>query len=92
MPDFPATYVDGATALRQSVRASLGEHGIALAKLEGGYLTTWGYDEISVLRDEVAHGPLRLAHGLARLTVDSPEFAAVLYAAAPRLRPDTLPG
>jgi Zn-dependent protease with chaperone function len=92
MPDFPATYVDGATALRQSVRASLGEHGIALAKSEGGYITTWGYDEISLLQDEGAHGPLRLARDLARLTVDRPEFAEALYAAAPHLRPRTLPG
>jgi predicted Zn-dependent protease len=91
MPDFLATYVDGVTAVRRSVRASLGEHGIALAKAEGGYLTTWGYDEISVLQDEGAHGPLRLARDLARLTVDQPDFAAALYAAAPHLRPRTLP-
>jgi beta-barrel assembly-enhancing protease len=92
MPDFPATYVDGVTAVRQSVRASLSEHGIALAKLEGGYLTTWSYDEISLLQDEGAHGPLRLARDLARLTVEHPDFAAALYAAAPQLRPPTLPG
>jgi Zn-dependent protease with chaperone function len=92
MRDFPATYVDGVTAVRRSVRASLGEHGIALAKSEGGYIATWGYDEISVLQDEGAQGPLRLARDLARLTVDRPDFAAALYAAAPHLRPRTLPG
>lgn len=91
MPDFIATYVDGVSAARRKVRASVGENGIALAKAEGGYLTTWGYHEISVLKDEGARGPLRLARDLARLTVDAPDFPAALYAAAPRLRPHTLP-
>ncbi|HKF74201.1 MAG TPA: M48 family metallopeptidase [Stellaceae bacterium] len=96
MPDFLASYVDGVSAARRRVRASVGEHGIALAKAEGGYITTWSYDEISLVQDEGSRGPLRLARDLARLTVDDPDFPAALYAAAPRLRPGTpsrrLPG
>lgn len=46
----------------------------------------WPYAALRLVADETRGGPLRLAFGERRLSVDDPAFAAALLAASPRLR------
>ena len=87
MSIFPASYVDGRTALRRWVTATLQQDGILLSDAEGQALAKWPWAEIVALEDESARGPIRLARGATRLTVEARGFAGALYAAAPVLRP-----
>ncbi len=65
---------------------TLADDGIALAGLSGEPSETWSYGSLSLRADELRRGPVRIAHGDARLTVDDPAFSAALLAAAPGLR------
>jgi beta-barrel assembly-enhancing protease len=56
----------------------------AAAGAEGG--AVWPYRALSLRADELRHGPVRLACGDARLTVEDRAFAAALAVAAPGLR------
>ncbi|HKW54140.1 MAG TPA: M48 family metallopeptidase [Stellaceae bacterium] len=58
--------------------------GAAAAGAEGGEV--WPYRALSLRADELRHGPVRLAYGDARLTVEDKAFGAALVVAAPALR------
>lgn len=87
MTAFPAHYVDGITATRHQVQVTLTASGLLIAGPEGGPVATWAYHEMTVVPDERADGPIRLAQGRARLAVEDPGFADALYTAAPKLKP-----
>ena len=65
---------------------TLAADGIALTDPGAEAGEIWSYRAVSLRDDELRHGPVRIAHGDARLTVDDPAFGAALMAAAPRLR------
>ncbi|HMK68655.1 MAG TPA: M48 family metallopeptidase, partial [Stellaceae bacterium] len=67
--------------------ATLQRDGILVCDADGKALAKWYWVEISALDDESMRGPIRLARGGARLTVEARGFAAALYAAAPSLKP-----
>jgi len=87
---FPASYVDGVTAIRHWVTATVRKDGILVADAGGRPVVVWPWPEIAALEDESRSGPIRLARGAARLTVEARGFAAALYAAAPALRPASI--
>jgi predicted Zn-dependent protease len=87
MSIFPASYVDGVTATRHWVTVTLRKEGIRVSDAEGRAVADWPWSELRVVDDEGMRGPIRLARGGARVTVEAPGFAAALYAAAPPLRP-----
>lgn len=87
MSIFPASYVDGVTATRHWVTLTLRKDGIRVSDAEGRAVADWPWPELHVVDDEGTRGPIRLARGTARITVEAPGFAAALYAAAPPLRP-----
>jgi predicted Zn-dependent protease len=62
------------------------DDGIRLAAAEGEAGEIWPYRSVSLRADELRKGPVRLAHGDARLTVEDPAFAAALAAAAPTVK------
>jgi beta-barrel assembly-enhancing protease len=61
--------------------------GLSLVASGGGTIAGWPYSAIRHLADEVRGGPVRLASGDARLTVEDRAFAAAVFARAPWLRP-----
>ena len=83
---------DGRKALRRAVTVTLVPEGIrvddgislAATSAEGGVL--WPYRSVSLRDDELRRGPVRVARGDERLTVEDPDFAAAVLAAAPDLR------
>ncbi len=62
------------------------DDGIHLAAAVGEAGEIWPYRSVSLRADELRKGPVRLARGDARLTVEDPAFAAAVMAAAPGLR------
>ncbi|HEX7966748.1 MAG TPA: M48 family metallopeptidase [Stellaceae bacterium] len=65
---------------------TLAADGIAIAEPGAEAGEVWSYRAVSLRDDELREGPVRIAHGDARLTVEDPAFAAALMTAAPRLR------
>jgi beta-barrel assembly-enhancing protease len=61
--------------------------GLSLVASSGSTLAGWPYSTVRYLADEVRAGPVRLASGDARLTVEDRAFAAAIFAQAPWLRP-----
>jgi predicted Zn-dependent protease len=61
--------------------------GLSLVARGGSIIAGWPYSAIRYLADEVRGGPVRLASGDARLTVEDRAFAAAIFAHAPWLRP-----
>ena len=62
------------------------DDGIRSAEAGGDAGEIWPYRSVSLRADELRKGPVRLARGEARLTVEDPAFAAAVMAAAPDLR------
>jgi len=62
------------------------DDGIRLAAAEGEGGEIWPYSSVSLRADELRKGPVRLARGDARLTVEDPAFASALAAAAPTVK------
>jgi Zn-dependent protease with chaperone function len=63
------------------------EAGLSLVASSGGVIAGWPYSAVRYLADEVRGGPVRLASGDARLTVEDRALAAAIFAHAPWLRP-----
>jgi predicted Zn-dependent protease len=61
--------------------------GLSLTVSSGGVIAGWPYSAIRYLADEVRDGPVRLASGDARLTVEDHAFATAVFTQAPWLRP-----
>ena len=62
------------------------DDGIGPAAARGDTGEVWPYRSVSLRADELRKGPVRLAHGEARLTVEDPAFGPAVMAAAPGLR------
>ena len=82
---------DGRRAARRPVTVTLVPEGLRLeenigAGTAGEVGEIWPYRALSLRADELRNGPVRVAHGDARLTVEDKTFAKALAAAAPGLR------
>lgn len=62
------------------------DEGIGAGAAAGEVGETWPYATLSLRADELRNGPVRIARGDARLTVEDKAFAKALAAAAPGLR------
>jgi len=65
-------YADGETATVHDVRLTLAGDGILIRDLSGGVMAVWRYDDLRIVQNPVAGGPVRLKNltrNLARLEI-----------------------
>lgn len=83
--EWPGRYLDGRTALAQTVRITIGTRGLQIAKPDRDTLW-WDYDEVRQTQGDYAGEQVRLERGAPfpeALLVDDAGFLAAIHAIAP---------
>jgi Zn-dependent protease with chaperone function len=81
-----ARLADGRRAASRIVAVEIAAAGIEIVDAAAGERWTWPIREVEAVREERRAGPLRLARGDARLTVECPAGAAAILARWPELQ------
>jgi beta-barrel assembly-enhancing protease len=82
---FEGWLADGRQATRRQVDIAFAEDGLVLGAPDRLDIERWPYAGITLIHDEIRHGPVRVAYGDARLEIGDPRFAAALHEAMPEL-------